>query len=166
MAMFCPNCGSRFDAGNFCRACGTALRAEQSSTASQARPVAVRQSKATILSLFSPVSVSNRTQDLNSRVAANIFGKIRIDLTARPLDPGETRLSVCSVAGYVRLIIPAGIGIKITGVSVFSRVELDGQDVGNNFISLNEYTTAGYDRAQRKVHIDVASIAGRINISR
>jgi|HubBroStandDraft_6_1064221.scaffolds.fasta_scaffold112851_2 hypothetical protein len=164
--MFCPNCGARFDSGNFCRGCGSPLRAEQSrpSGSYSASPPA-RRGSGTILSLFNPVVADNASRDLDGHTAVSIMGRLRIDLTARPLQPGESRLSVCSVFGHTRLVIPADAGIRITGLSVLSHVELDGQDVGNSFVNLNEYTTPGYSHAVRRIHIDIASMCGRVTIT-
>ncbi|HEY6329975.1 MAG TPA: LiaF domain-containing protein [Blastocatellia bacterium] len=162
--MICPKCGARFDSANFCRTCGTPLLKEQGLPAAQPHSPPVRKGSGTIFSLFSPVSVDNRRRDLDGHTAVNLCGKLRIDLTARALQPGETRLSICSLAGTTRVVTPSNVAIKITGVSLAGHVELDGDGIGNSFVSLEEYTTPGYERAPQRIHIDVANLAGKIAI--
>jgi hypothetical protein len=162
--MVCPKCGKTFDTGKFCRSCGTPLQAEAASN--QPSSPSRHLEAGTTFAFFSPAKISNKLRDLSGHVATAIFGHVRLDLTARPLPPGETRISLYSIFGNCQVIVPSDVAVKVTGVAVLSRLTAEQRDIGNGVLSIEEYVGPGYARAPRQLHIDVASFFGHIRIGR
>jgi predicted membrane protein len=165
--MFCPKCGAEAGTTKFCRSCGTNLTVVsnvlEAGEPSRLRTVAL--AGRTTLNLFHSSRLSNKT-DLNGHTAVSVFGGTRIDLTARPVGVGETRISVISVFGGTEIFVPDDVAIRVTGVSIFGGVKVRGRELSNGIFGVNQYETPGYAQATRRLHIDATSIFSGVKIKR
>ncbi len=164
--MFCPKCGAEGTA-RFCRSCGTNLSVV-SNVLENGEPSPLRTlalGGRTTLNFFHSSHLSNET-DLNGHTAVSIFGGTRIDLTAGPVEAGETRISVISVFGGTEVFVPGDVAIRLTGVSIFGGVKVRGRELSNGIFGVNQYETPGYAQATRRLHIDATSIFGGVKIKR
>jgi predicted membrane protein len=165
--MFCPKCGAQQpDGSHFCRLCGTNLSivSDAMSNAPAGQQAPAISFGGTTLALFHHQSITNENQSLDGHGAAAIFGGVMLDLTARPLPDGETRVSVYSIFGGVDVLVSEDIGVRVTGVSVFSGINVRGHQLGNGVLSVNEYLSPGYASTVRRIHIDATAIFGGIKI--
>jgi hypothetical protein len=166
--MFCPKCGAQSEYGKFCRACGTNLAAV--SEVIEERPGqqvgAYAQGGGMTMGLFSSAGVSNDVRNIGGHKAAAVFGNVTVDLTAAPLQAGETQISAYTLFGNIDILVPAGVGVRITGISAFSSVSLRGEAVGNGFFHVDEYLSPDYGQATHQLHIEVASFFSGLKIRR
>ena len=165
--MFCPKCGAQAeDAGRFCRSCGTNLVAVSDALAASGQSHSVAIRGGTTLGLFHSPTLTNADRDLNGHSTASIFGSVTIDLTASELPFGETHLHVFSIFGSVEVFVLENIGVRITGISLFSGVKVRGKEIGNGLFSGHEYVSPGYAQAERRLHIDLTSIFSGVKLRR
>jgi predicted membrane protein len=87
-----------------------------------------------------------------------------VDLTARPLPYGETRISASSIFGGVRVRVPDDVGVKVTGLSVFSTAKIRGRRAGTGSIESQEYETPGYSQMGKRLRIDATLIFGTLKV--
>ena len=120
----------------------------------------------TTLGLFHSPTLTNADRDLNGHSTASIFGSVTIDLTASELPFGETHLHVFSIFGSVEVFVLENIGVRITGISLFSGIKVRGKEIGNGFFSGHEYVSPGYAQAERRLHIDLTSIFSGVKLRR
>ena len=165
--MYCPKCGSESEGGRFCRSCGTNLVAVSDAlTASdQSRGVTARH-RGTTVGIFNSPKLTNAEQSLDGHSTASIFGSVKIDLTAADLPVGEIHLHVYSLFGSVDILVLDNVGVRITGLSMFSAVKVRDTDLGNGMFSVNEYISPGYADAAQRVHIDATSIFSALKLRR
>jgi predicted membrane protein len=155
--MFCPKCGTQYSSEKFCRVCGTNLSVVTDAllkSESEGSPVAGPRGRTT-LAVFSTPTVTNDVQDLNGHSALSVFGGVTFDLTARPLPPGESRITLVSVFGSADILTPNDVAIRVTGMSLFSELKVRGEKVSSGVLSTGEYTSPGYASAPRQLRIDV-----------
>jgi hypothetical protein len=157
--MFCPKCGVEAGTLKFCRSCGTNLTVVSNvlhgGAVSSSGMIAL--GARTTLNVFQSSRLTNET-DLNGHSTVSVFGTTKIDLTAAPIGPGETRINVISVFGGTEIFLPDDVGVRITGVSIFGSVKLRGRELSNGVFRVNDYETPGYAQATRRLHIDATSI--------
>ena len=164
--MFCPKCGAQAEGGRFCRSCGTNLVAVSDALAASGQSHSVAIRGGTTLGLFHSPTLTNADRDLNGHSTASIFGSVTIDLTASELPFGETHLHVYSIFGSVEVFVLENIGVRITGISLFSGVKVRGKEIGNGLFSGHEYVSPGYAQAERRLHIDLTSIFSGVKLRR
>ena len=164
--MFCPKCGAQSEGGKFCRACGTNLAAVSDALTASEQPRGGSAGGGTTLGLFHEAKLSNADRSLDGHSTASIFGNVKIDLTADDLPAGEIHLHVYSIFGAVEVFALDGVGVRITGVSLFSSVKVRGVEIGNGLFSGHEYVSPGYSQAARRLHIDLTSIFSGVKLRR
>lgn len=165
--MFCPKCGVEAGSSKYCRTCGTNLTVV-SNVLGESDPSSTRTIAPvgrTILNMFHSSSLSNAI-DLNGHTAVSVFGGTRIDLTAAPIEFGDTRISVISVFGGTVIFVPDDVAVRVTGVSIFGGVKVRGREVANGIFGITNYETPGFALAERRLHIDATSIFSGIKIKR
>lgn len=163
--MFCPKCGMEAGDARFCRSCGINLTVV-SNVLERRGPSRLQNMSLggrTTLSLFHSSNLSNE-RDLNGHTAVSVFGGTKIDLTAAPIEPGETRMSVITVFGGTEVFVPDDVAVRVSGVSIFGGVRVRGRELSNGIFGANEYETPGYAQAARRVHIDATSIFSGVKI--
>ena len=165
--MFCPKCGAEAGSAKYCRSCGTNLTVVSnlidSGATSRVRTTA--PGGRTTLNLFQSSSLSNE-RDLDGHTSISVFGGMRIDLTAAPIGPGETRINVISVFTGTEIFVPDGVAVRVSGVSIFGGVKIRGHELSNGIFGVNDYETPGYAQAMQRLHIDATSIFSGIKIKR
>lgn len=165
--MFCPKCGAQSEGGKFCRSCGTNLVAVSDALMASEQPRELSTSGGgTTLGLFHEAKLSNSDRSLDGHSTASIFGNVKIDLTANDLPPGESHLHVYSIFGAVEVFALNDVGIRITGISLFSSIKVRGDEIGNGIFSGHEYVSPGYAQAARRLHIDLTSIFSAVKLRR
>jgi predicted membrane protein len=163
--MFCPKCGAQAEGGKFCRSCGTNLVAVSDALMASEQPRSPGAG-GTTLGIFHEAKLSNADRSLNDHSTASIFGNVKIDLTADDLPAGESHLHVYSIFGAVELFALNDVGVRITGISLFSSVKVRGTEIGNGVFSGHEYISPGYAQAARRLHIDLTSIFSAVKLRR
>lgn len=165
--MYCPKCGAQSEGGRFCRACGTNLVAVSDALAASDQPRRLGpNSSSTSLGLFHSARLTNAERNLDGHNAASIFGSVTIDLTAAELAVGEIHLHVYSIFGSLDVFALENVGVRITGVSLFSSIKVRGVEIGNGLFSGHEYVSPGYAQAARRLHIDLTSIFSAVKLRR
>jgi predicted membrane protein len=163
--MFCPNCGASSDSGRYCRRCGTEVgRVAEALQAQDQQQVVAARPHPTAFGIFNHQSISNTAGDVEGHVGLSIFGSITLDLRARPLPYGETRVGMSTIFGSVLIRVPDDVGVKITGLSVFSTSKVKGQRVGSGSVEVHEYETPGYSRMGKRLRIDATVIFGTLKV--
>ncbi len=166
--MYCPKCGTPSETDNFCRSCGANIGRVATALADKElnRRYTAKQSGGTTLGIFHSEVITNDARDLTGHSAAAVFGQVTVNLTGQPLPAGETRINLYAVFGGAEVIVPADVGVRVTGVSVFSGIKVRDHTAGGGIFSVNEYKTPGYEQSARRIHIDATSVFGGITIKR
>jgi len=165
--MYCPKCGAQSEGGRFCRACGTNLVAVSDALAASDPPRRLSpNSSGTSLGLFHSAVLTNADRTLDGHNAASIFGSVTVDLTAAELPVGEIHLHVYSIFGSLEVFALENVGVRITGISLFSSVKVRGVEIGNGLFSGHEYVSPGYTQAARRLHIDLTAIFSAMKLRR
>ena len=120
----------------------------------------------TSLGLFHSAVLTNADRNLDGHNAASIFGSVTINLTAAALPQGEIHLHVYSIFGSLEVFALEEVGVRITGVSLFSSVKVRGVEIGNGLFSGHEYVSPGYAQAARRLHLDLTSIFSAVKLRR
>jgi len=92
----------------------------------------------TTLGIFHEAKLSNADRSLNGHSTASVFGNVKIDLTADDLPAGESHLHIYSIFGAVEVFALNEVGVRITGISLFSSVKVRGAEIGNGVFSGHE----------------------------
>ncbi|HWP43921.1 MAG TPA: LiaF domain-containing protein, partial [Blastocatellia bacterium] len=92
--------------------------------------------------------------------------EVKIDLTSRPLPPGETKLSIYTVLGTTEIKVPEEVGIRVTGLTVLANVKMGRKDILHGFVETDEYRSPGYELATRRLHIDAVTLLAELKIKR
>lgn len=91
-------------------------------------------------------------------------GDIVLDFTQAQLNLGETVITCTGFVSDIKLIVPAGVGVKVTSAAFVSDVKFLGSKQTNFFENL-ELASPGYDSAERKVHLQARNFVGDIKVA-
>lgn len=165
---FCPRCRHRAAGANFCPACGANLAAVSAalSDPGRTRQLDHQSGAGSTLGVFNNKAISNESGLRNGHSAIAVFGTVTVDLTADQLPLGETRINVYTVFGSADILVFNDVGIRVTGVTTLGSLKVRGKKVGNGFFNLDEYRSPNYEQAERRLHIDMATIFGELKIRR
>jgi hypothetical protein len=165
---YCPKCGIRAEGGKYCRSCGTNLVAISKALegAQTSRGLKAQGDSGTTLGLFSEARVSNVGRGLNNHTGVAVFGSVTIDLAAAPLPPGETKINVIVVFGGLEILVPADVGLRVTGVTVLADVKSRKEKIRSGFVNTDEYRSPNYHLSARRLHIDATAVFGEVKIKR
>jgi hypothetical protein len=163
-AMYCPKCGAQSDNVRFCRSCGTNLVLVSDALSDTGQAKSYRGQ--TTLGIFHPATVTNERRSLHGHNAAAVFGNVIVDLTAEDLPPGETTIHLYSIFGSADVLVHDDVGVRITGVTLFSGIKVRGQQLGNGIFSVNEYISPGYYQSVRRLRIDATSVFSGVKLRR
>jgi len=166
--MYCPKCGAQSDSVRFCRSCGTnlVLVSNALSDTEQASPSTPTLRGKMTFGVFRPAKVTNLRQDLRGHNVAAAFGDVVVDLTAEDLPLGETTIHVYSIFSSLNVLAPDDVGIRITGVTLFSETKVRDHKMDNGVFNVNEYRSPGYSKSVRQLHIDATSVFSSMKIKR
>lgn len=166
--MYCPKCGAQSESGRFCRSCGMNLvmiSTALSDTEQTVNNAPTVRGKMTF-GVFRPAKVNNLRRSLQGHNVAAIFGDVVVDLTAEDLPLGETTIHVYSIFSSLNILAHDDVGIRITGVTLFSEVKMRDQKLGNGVFNVNEYRSPGYSQSVRRLHIDATSVFSSVKLKR
>lgn len=94
---------------------------------------------------------------------STVFGDIRVDCRSAILADGEQVLSLNTVFGQVRLVIPATWEYTVEATTVFGEVEASGVRRGGIFSNVVS-ATQGFGTAQRRLRINTSTVFGEVRI--
>ena len=81
------------------------------------------------------------------------IGDIHLDLTQAEMAPGETQLRINGFVGDIHLVIPAGVGVSLSGVGFISSINFLGQQHEFIFTPV-QIATPDYTSAERRLRLE------------
>ncbi len=87
------------------------------------------------------------------------IGSLELDLTNAIVPLGETKISVYSFVGDLKILIPANLGVKVETGGFISTLKM-GDQKQDIFLTSVEVATPGYDQAERRLIIDTVRFVG------
>ena len=166
--MYCPKCGAQSDSGRFCRSCGMNLVMVSTALSDSEQPgnnAPTVRGKMTF-GIFRPAKVDNLRRSLQGHNVAALFGDVVVDLTAEELPLGETTIHLYSIFSSLNILAQDDVGIRITGVTLFSEAIVRGQHLSNGVFNVNEYRSPGYSKSVRRLHIDATSVFSSVKFKK
>jgi predicted membrane protein len=119
------------------------------------------------------VSANNTFGDVNMVLTSKsfqggnintVFGEVDVDASSIELAPGEQVLQVHTVFGRTRISLPKGIAVRITADTSFGKLRV--MEIYKNGIFQDiDYSTDGYDMAEKKLRLIVGQVFGDLRIS-
>ncbi len=91
------------------------------------------------------------------------LGSLKMDMSQAEIPPGETSYRVISFIGDVRLVVPENVGVSISSFSFITDARLLGERFGG-FVSPVEWSTDGYEEAEKKIRIERVSFLGSLRV--
>jgi phage shock protein PspC (stress-responsive transcriptional regulator) len=96
--------------------------------------------------------------DLQSNYS-HAFGDLTVDLRNVELPEGDTKVDISIAFGSVEVFVPAGVGVRVRGETVFGSTDAFGREFSG--VSVNhDYRSSNYDAAPRRVTIDLSNAFG------
>jgi predicted membrane protein len=93
------------------------------------------------------------------------IGDVRLDMTEAEIPIGETRIDVWHFVGDVRLVVPEGVGVKLSSSAFFVDARLFNRKV-DSILTHVEMTSEDYETAERKIRLGTSSFVGEIRVRR
>lgn len=90
-------------------------------------------------------------------------GDIDLDFSQAIIPPGQTRLHISGFVGDVDVIVPAGVGIRVTSSAFVTDIKFMGQK-HEGFLIPVEFTNPEFASAERKILLETAWFVGDIKI--
>ena len=110
--------------------------------------------------------MSNEEKVFDRHSILTVFGAFKIDLTAAPLPPGETRINVYSLFAEGEIMAPDDVAVRIEGFSFLANLKVRGQTIHDSFLEFGEYVSPDYERAVRRLRVEVKSAFAEVKIKR
>jgi hypothetical protein len=99
---------------------------DQSSGTAPAQQAHAQQAHAQrIVSIFADVSRSGWWRAEGTVSPMSLFGDVELDLRQAAVPTGEVRINAVAPFGDIEVIVPDGVGVELTGSSVFGRKKVD-----------------------------------------
>ena len=114
---------------------------------------------------FGDTRIEAKDMEIDGLSSSMVFGDTRIDLTGGRLKPGVNRVTVSSVFGDIKVLVPPGVEAAASASNTFGDIDVLGKSaegIGNSLHS----QTAGYDSASIKIDIAVRTTFGDIRVTR
>jgi lia operon protein LiaF len=114
---------------------------------------------------FGDIRIEAKDMEIDGLSSSMVFGDTKIDLTGGRLKSGVNRVTVSSVFGDIKILVPPGVEAAATVSNTFGDIDALGKSaegIGNSLRS----QTAGYDSASIKIDIDVRTTFGDIRVAR
>lgn len=92
------------------------------------------------------------------------IGDIDLDLTQAELPVGETSYSITGFVTDTDVLIPAGVGVRVTAMGFISEVKVSGQKKEESFIAPLTWESENYASAERKVRLDATGFVNEIKV--
>ena len=93
------------------------------------------------------------------------MGDIRMDLSSVRLRSGETHIVLDCGMGEIQLLVPEGMAVHVRGQVRLGEVSVFGQTSSGVGPHPVEYATDGYERAERRVRVDMFCGMGEVTAS-
>ncbi len=119
------------------------------------------------------VSANNTFGDVNMVLTSKsfqggnintVFGEVDVDASSIELAPGEQVLRVHTVFGRTRITLPKGIAARITADTSFGKLRVLNTYKNGIFQDI-DYSTDGYDLAEKKLRLIVSQVFGDLRVS-
>ena len=91
------------------------------------------------------------------------LGSLKLDMTQANIPTGETSFRVFSFIGDVRLVVPENVGVSISSFTFITDARVFGERFGGFFAPV-EWSTAGYEEAEKKIRIERISFLGNLRV--
>ena len=91
------------------------------------------------------------------------LGSLKLDMTQAYIPTGETSFRVFSFIGDVRLVVPENVGVSISSFTFITDARVFGERFGGFFAPV-EWSTAGYEEAEKKIRIERISFLGNLRV--
>jgi hypothetical protein len=78
-----------------------------------------------IVSIFADVSRSGWWRAEGTVSPTSLFGDVELDLRQAAVPTGEVKINAVAPFGDIEVIVPDGVGVELTGLSVFGRKKVD-----------------------------------------
>jgi predicted membrane protein len=93
----------------------------------------------------------------------SFIGSLKMDMSQADIPPGETSFRIFSFLGDVRLTVPENVGVSVSSFSFITDARLFGERFGGFFTPV-EWSTDGYDQAERKIRIERVAFLGNLRV--
>jgi len=90
-------------------------------------------------------------------------GEVNVDMARLELPPGETQLRLIGFVCDLDARTAEGVGLALTSNAFVSEVKLLG-DKRDTFLSSVNYSTPGYEQAERKLRVEVTCFVADIDV--
>jgi len=104
-----------------------------------------------------------KSKSFRGGALSNVFGEVTIDVSGAELADGIQNLSLNTVFGEVKIILPAGMEFALEATTVFGDVKINGMKRGGLFSNVS-FATPGYKDAVKKLFITPSTVFGEVKI--
>jgi lia operon protein LiaF len=91
------------------------------------------------------------------------LGNVLMDLTSADIPSGETVYRIYGFIGDVDLIVPQGVGVRVSSAAFINDIKVFGKKQSSILIPI-EVASEAYETAERKIRLDVAFFISDVKI--
>jgi hypothetical protein len=114
-------------------------------------------------STFGEVSMVLTSKNFQGGSINTVFGEVDIDASSVELAPGEQVFRIHTVFGSTRISLPKGVAARITADTSFGKLRVMDTHKDGIFQDI-EYSTDGYDLAEKKLRVIVSQVFGDLRV--